>query len=151
MPAPPLNNYYNVSRDKTSTYINSSILYVWVLQPVCRVMGGERVIQWAAFLGSITWRYSWSHMTHTKYLMIVLWVYERNLHGRQVTQWKSPVNSFGGYTFNTQILSNDNSRLFSNSYRSAVGVSPYVVWWNTAVWKKMSNIYQSFQKKKVVE
>ena len=42
-------------------------------------------------------------------------------------------SSFKSYSFNTQILRNDDSRLLSNSYRSVIGISSYIAWCDTEV------------------
>ena len=63
-------------------------------------------------------------------------------------------NSFWSYTFDTQILCNDNSRFLPNSYRSIISVSSYIARCYTAVWKEVSDLYRfatrcSSKKKKV--
>ena len=68
---------------------------------------------------------------------------------RQISRNISPAlsSSFSSYTFNTQILCNNDSRLLSNSYRSVISISSYIAWCDTEVWKKkVSNMYQGFAK-----
>ena len=54
--------------------------------------------------------------------------------------------SFGSYTFDTQILCNDDSRLLSNSYRIVISISSYVGWSDTAVWIEEKYVNKVIQK-----
>ena len=48
--------------------------------------------------------------------------------------------SFRSYTFDAQILCNNDSRLLPNSYRSVIGSSSYIAWCDTEIWKKVSDM-----------
>ena len=51
-------------------------------------------------------------------------------------QGTQSLNSIWRYTFDAQILCNDDSRLLANSYRSTIGVSSYTIRCYTAVWRE---------------
>ena len=59
--------------------------------------------------------------------------------------------SLRSYTFDTEILCNNDGRLLSNSYRSVIGISSYIAWCDAEVLKikeRVQNMYQAFEGKK---